>query len=131
MTTQTDPNENAWLAVRRAQQQFWSALQGKDRQAFEQLLADDFVSRSPGQPNQGRVEFIDTLTGFPARVLSVGSDNLEVHVWGDIAVVTGVQFARLQWPDGQEKMDKIAITNVFQEQQGHWILKLAHAIPLE
>jgi uncharacterized protein (TIGR02246 family) len=131
MTTQINSTENPQQAVRLAQQQFWTALQNKDRQDFEQLLADDFVSRSPGQPNQGRAEFIDTLTGFPTQVHSIGSDNLEVHVWGDIAVVTGVQFAQLKLPDGQEKVNMIAITNIFQEQQGHWVLKLAHAIPLD
>lgn len=129
--TQTDPNENPHGAVRQAQQQFWAALQSKDRQAFERLLADDFVSRSPGQPNQGRTAFIDTLTGFPAQVRWVSSENLEVHVWGEIAVVTGVQTAQLEWADGQLRANVIAITNVFQRQQGYWIMKLAHAISLD
>jgi uncharacterized protein (TIGR02246 family) len=129
--SQTTPNENASIVVRQVQQQFWTALQNKDRQAFERLLADDFVSRSPGQPNQGRTEFIDTLTGFPAQIRSVGSDNLEVHVWGEVAVVTGVQTAQLELANGQVRGNAIAITNVFQWQQGHWALKLAHAVSLD
>jgi uncharacterized protein (TIGR02246 family) len=129
--SQTNPNENASIVVRQVQQQFWTALQNKDRQAFERLLADDFVSRSPGQPNQGRTEFIDTLTGFPAQIRSVGSDNLEVHVWGEVAVVTGVQTAQLELANGQVRGNAIAITNVFQWQQGHWALKLAHAVSLD
>jgi uncharacterized protein (TIGR02246 family) len=129
--TQTDPNEKSPGAVRQVQQQFWAALQSKDRQAFERLLADDFVSRSPGQPNQGRTAFIDTLTGFPAQVRRVNSDNLEVHVWGEIAVVTGVQTAQLEWADGQVQTNVIAITNVFQRQHGYWVMKLAHAIFLD
>ena len=129
--TQINPRENPDFDVRQVQQQFWMALQGKDKQAFERLLADDFVSRSPGQPNQGRTAFTDTLTGFPAQVLSVGSDNLEVHVWGEIAVVTSVQTAQLELADGQVRTNKIAITNVFQQQQGHWVMKLAHAVSLD
>ena len=117
--------------VFQAQQQFWEALRNKDKIAFEHLLADDFISRSPGQPNQNRPAFIDTLTSFPARVRSIGSDDLEVRVWGNMAVVTGVQTAQLEFADGQVKENRIAITNVFQQHAGRWALKLSHAVSLD
>lgn len=82
--TQTPSNENIQQELFQAQGQFWAALQRKDRKALERLLADDFVGRSPGQSNQDRTAFIDTLTGFPIQVRSVGSDNLEVHVFGKL-----------------------------------------------
>ena len=129
--TQTHSNENIQQELFRAQEQFWTALQKKDRKAIERLLADDFIGRSPGQPNQARAEFIATLTDFPAQVLSVGSDDLEVHVWETIAVVTGVQSAQIQLGDGQLKQNRIAITNVFQQQDGRWLLKLAHAVSMD
>ena len=129
--TQTPSNENIQQELFRAQEQFWAALQSKDRKAFERLLADDFVGRSPGQSNQDRTAFIDTLTGFPVQVRSVGSDNLEVHVFGIVAVVTGVQVAQLELADGQVKENRIAITNVFQQQEGAWLMKLAHPISLD
>ena len=128
---QTELNENPHQAVRHVQEEFWNALKNKDREAFEKILDIDFIARTPGQPNQGRAGFIQSLIGFPAQVHSIGSDNLEVHIWGDIAVTTGVQSAEIELPDGQTKTNTIAITNVFQRQKGQWILKLAHAIPLE
>lgn len=124
-------NENIQLDIYQAQQQFWAALQSRDRKAFEHLLAEDFIGRSPGQSNQDRTEFIDTLTSFLAQVRSVKSENLEVHVWGTIAVVTGVQLAQVQLADGQVNENKIAITNVFQQQDGRWLLKLAHAVSMD
>lgn len=66
-------------AVLQTQNQFWAASKDKNSQAFEQILAEELVSRSARRPTQNRVEFNDTLTSFPAKVLSVGSDNLEVH----------------------------------------------------
>lgn len=129
--TQTINDKDRQLAVRQAQQQFWNALQNKDKQAFEYLVADDFIQRSPGQPNQDRTAFINTLTSFPGRVRSVGSDDLEVHIWGEIAVVTGVQLAEIELANGQVILNRIAITNIFKEQQGRWVLKLAHAVSLE
>ena len=129
--TPTHSNENIQQELFRAQEQFWAALQRKDRKALERLLADDFIARSPGQSNQDRTAFIDTLTGFPVQVRSVGSDNLEVHVFGIAAVVTGVQVAQLELADGQVKENRIAITNVFQQQEGGWLMKLAHPISLD
>jgi ketosteroid isomerase-like protein len=129
--TKTTNDKDRQLAVRQAQQQFWTALQNKDKQSFEYLVADDFIQRSPGQPNQDRTTFIDTLTSFPGRVRSVGSDDLEVHLWGEIAVVTGLQLAEIELANGQVMHNRIAITNIFQEQQGGWVLKLAHAVSLE
>jgi ketosteroid isomerase-like protein len=129
--TPTHSNENIQQELFRAQEQFWAALQRKDRKALERLLADDFIGRSPGQSNQDRTAFIDTLTGFPVQVRSVGSDNLEVHVFGIVAVVTGVQVAQLELADAQVKENKIAITNVFQQQEGAWLMKLAHPISLD
>ena len=125
-TTTHDPR----TAVQQAQGKFWSVLQSKDRQAFEHILAEDFVARSPGQANQDRTAFIDTLTGFPGQVRSIRSDDLEVHVWGDIAVVTGVQTAQIELSDGQLITNRIAITNIFQAQQDRWVMKLAHAVSL-
>jgi ketosteroid isomerase-like protein len=129
--TQTPFNENIQQELFQAQEKFWTALQSKDRKALERLLADDFIGRSPGQPNQDRTAFIDTLTGFPVQVRSVGSDNLEVHVFGIVAVVTGVQLAQLDLANGQVKENRIAITNIFQQQDGHWLLKLAHAVSMD
>jgi ketosteroid isomerase-like protein len=117
--------------IYQVQQQFWSALQSKDKGALEHLLAEDFIGRSLGHPNQDRTAFIDTLTSFPVQVRSVGSDNLEVHIFGTIAVVTGLQVAQLEFADGQVKENRIAITNIFQQQNGRWLLKLAHPVTLD
>ena len=116
--------------VLHTQNQFWAALKDKNSQAFEQILAEEFVSRAPRQPNQNRAEFIDTLTSFPAKVLSVGSDNLEVQIFDGTAVVTGVQSAQVQLPNGQIIVNTIAITNILQQQDGKWVMKLAHAVEL-
>ena len=127
----TASDENIQSDVDKAQGKFWAALQNKDRVAFERLLADDFISRSPGQPNQDRTAFIDTLTNFPAQVRSIGSDDLQVHVWESFAVVTGVQSAQLEFSNGQVKANRIAITNIYHQYEGRWLLKFSHAVSLD
>jgi hypothetical protein len=113
------------------QHRFWAALQHKNRAEFEEILAPDFVSRSPAQANEDREAFINTLTSFPMKVLSVGSDNLEVHVFEDVAVISGVQTAQIELPDGKVVPNVIAITNILQQQGGKWLMKLAHAVEMK
>ena len=117
-------------AVLTAQQRFWAALKAKDAALFERLLAPDFVSRSPGQPDQDHAAFIATLTGFPATILEVGSDSLAVHFFGDAAVVTGLQSARVALSDGKVVGHYIAITNVFVLTGAGWLMALAHPVEL-
>ena len=79
---------------------------------------------------QSREQFVETLTSFPAQVLSIGSDNAEVHVLGDVAIVTGLQVAQLEFIGGTQVANRIAISNVFRRVDGHWWMVLSHAVEL-
>jgi ketosteroid isomerase-like protein len=116
--------------IRRAQQQFWEALQNKDRARFEQVVAEEFVGRSPGQPNEDRAAFIHTLASFPARVLSVDVDGLEIHRFGEVAILTGVQVAQLQLPNGARAASRVMLTNVFRQSADGWRMVFSHAADL-
>jgi ketosteroid isomerase-like protein len=118
------------LAVRAVQHTFWKALKAKDAAMFESVLAEGFVSRSPAQADQDRTAFIHTLTSFPITVADVDSDNLQVHVFGDTAVISGVQVARLQMPGGSSVIQRIAITNVLHREDGVWQMVFSHAVEL-
>jgi ketosteroid isomerase-like protein len=126
----SEPSDDMRQAVLRAQNQFWTALENKDADLFEQILADDFVSRSPGQPNQTRAAFITTLTSFPASVLAVEADDLEIHIFGDLAVLTGVQVAQLRLPNGNAATNRLMITNIFRKRPDQWAMVLTHAVEL-
>jgi ketosteroid isomerase-like protein len=128
--TRQQASSRAAQAVLAAQHRFWSALQSKDATFFDEVLADDFISCAPGEPEQDRAAFITTLTSFPGTVLAVGSDDLAVHFVGSVAVVTGIQQARLALPNGQEVMSEIAITNVFVPAAEGWRMALAHPVEL-
>ena len=129
MSDQT--HESDKQAALEVQSQFWKALQDKDQSAFERLLADDFIARFPEQANQTRAAFISTLIDFPGKVLTIGSADLEVHLFGDMAVVTGVQLAQVQLLNGQIISDRLAITNILQKHRSQWLLKLSHAVELK
>ena len=119
-----------FASVLAAQRSFWTALQTKDTALFEQVLTEDFVSRSPGEPDQDRAAFIANLTRFPMQVVEVGSDDLAVHFVSGVAVVTGRQRARLALPNGRVVDNILAITNVFVPVAKGWRMALAHPVEL-
>jgi hypothetical protein len=53
-----------------------------------------------------------------------------VNVYGNIAVVTGLQIAKTAGDEGEEEKSAVAFTDVFVKQKGKWMLSLAHAVDL-
>jgi hypothetical protein len=53
-----------------------------------------------------------------------------VHFFGQNAVVTGLQQARVELPNGVVMVDDIAITNVLRPEGTSWVLVLAHPVEL-
>ncbi len=118
-------------SILQVQQRFWSALQTQFAVDFESVLAENYRCVSPNQPDQNRSEFIHIITSMPFIVSAVTCQNLQVDVWGDTAVLTGVQIAHMQLPNnGESVVDSIAITNVFNRVGEDWRMVLSHAVSL-
>jgi ketosteroid isomerase-like protein len=117
-------------AVLRVQTQFWQALQSRDAVLLAAVLAPEFVGRSPGEADQTREEFVATLTTFPVRIAEIGGEAIAVHVFGAVAILTGVQVARLELPDGKARSSRVMVSNVFCQRDLNWRLVLSHAFEL-
>ena len=117
-------------AILRIQEQFWQALQTKDATLFTTLLAPKFVGRSPGEPDQTRDEFIARLLAFPVPIRELAGEAIEVHVFGAVAVLTGVQVARLHLPEGKARSSRVMVSNVFCQEEQSWQMVLSHAFEL-
>jgi hypothetical protein len=117
-------------SILQVQQRFWSALQTQSAADFESVLAENYRCISPLQPDQNRSEFIRTLVSMPLMVKSITCDNLQVDVWDDVAVLTGVQIAQMSFSNGEGVTDKIAITNIFNRVSEEWLMVLSHAVSL-
>ena len=124
------PHQPTQQAVLRVQEQFWQALQTRDAVLLATILAPEFVGRSPGEADQTREEFITTLTTFPVRIAEVHGEAMAVHMFGEVAILTGVQVARLEWPDGQAQSSRIMLSNVYCQRVQSWRMVLSHAFEL-
>jgi hypothetical protein len=110
------PHQPTHQAVIRVQEQFWQALQTWGAVRLAIILASEFVGRSPVEADQTPEEFITTslrLPTFPFRIAEVHVEAGAVHVFGEVAILTGVQVARLEVPDGEVPSSRVLLSTVY------------------
>jgi ketosteroid isomerase-like protein len=112
------------------EEEIFTAVKNQDASALERLLTDDFVYRSPGSQEVTKVDFLNLSASFPHRIISIWGEEMKAHVYGNTAVMTGLQFAKTQTGEGQEETSVVMFTDVFVKQEGKWLLSLAHAVDL-
>jgi ketosteroid isomerase-like protein len=122
--------EAAEEAVLRAGREIFDAIRRKDAAALGQLVAQDFVHRAHDGAETGREEFLRGVASMPLEVVSVGGEHLRVSVYGEVAVMTGVQ--RAEWRQGEEAagISSVAFADVFALRGGAWLLVLAYGVEL-
>ena len=116
-------------SVLRLERETMDAIRAKDPKALERILSADFVYRTPGA-ELSRAEFLQNIASLPGRILSVEGTELRVNVYGDTAVLTGVQRSRLRTDDGAEHESAVAFTDIFVKANGRWRLALAYGVEL-
>ena len=116
-------------AVRRLERETMDAIRAKDAKALGRILSADFVYRTQ-DAEISRADFLKNIASLPGRLLSVEGRNLRVSVYGETAVLTGVQHAVLRTEDGVEHPSTTAFTDIFVKRRGRWRLALAHGVEL-
>lgn len=119
----------AQRAILLLEEEVFGAIKSRDAKLLESVLTDDFVYRSPGQ-EVGRDDFLKLCATFPYDITSIRGEELKVNVYDNLAVVTGLQFARAKSEEGKEETSVVAFTDVFVKQKDKWMLSLAHAVDL-
>ena len=128
------PEQVAQLVERellRIGQEIFSAIQRKDADAFGRYLAEDFVHRGRDGSSTKRADFLRGISELPVEILSISGENERVDVYGEVAIVTGVQRAEWRQGDGVGGVSLGAFTDVFARREGKWMLVLAYNVDLE
>jgi ketosteroid isomerase-like protein len=108
----------------------FAAIQSRDIEQLKNILAEDFVYRSPGNDELDREAFLQNIAAIPAEILSVNGTEQRVSVFGDVAVLTGVQRSTVRLDDGQEVVSAVAFTDVFARRVGRWAMVLAYGVEM-
>ena len=116
-------------SILRLEKAIMAYIRAKDTRALGRLLTADFVYRTPGA-EVSRADFLQGVASVPGRIISVGGEGLRVSVYGETAVLTGVQRARARAEDDTEQEGVSAFTDVFVKRRGRWLLALAYGVEL-
>ena len=127
---ETDAGEQVTREILEMERETMAAIERKDREALGRVLADDFVYRNPAGEELGREAFLNNIASIPFEILSVRGENLKVGVFGETAVLTGVQVATVRTEDGKEEVGRGAFTDVFVKREGRWLMALAYDVEL-
>ena len=123
----TTSDEQAILEIER---ETFEAIRNKDAEALDRLLDEGFVYRSPGGPESCKADFIKVASQLPVRILSVWGEELKVNIYGEAAVLTGVQHAKVLTDDGKEVISSVAFTDIFVKRLNGWAMTLAYGVEL-
>jgi ketosteroid isomerase-like protein len=115
------------LAIER---QIMAAIRQKDTAALEPLLAEDFCYRTHFGAETDKAGFLQSVTSTPFEILSLHGEELNVNIYGDTAVLTGVQIAEARPPEGEKEESVVAFTDVFVRRDGRWLMVLAYGVEL-
>ncbi|MFY1828800.1 nuclear transport factor 2 family protein [Myxococcus fulvus] len=121
---QTSEDVQALLSL---EQSIVRAIHARDTRALEGLMAEDMVFQT-GDTRMDRATFLANVADIPGTILSVETEPVSAHVFGDTGVLVGTQRARVRLPDGTEVMDVGHFTDVCQRRDGRWWVVLAHNV---
>lgn len=113
------------------EQEVFTAIQQKDVESLGHFLANDFVHRSPNGSEAGKEEFLRSISAMPVEVVSIRGEHQKVNIYGEVAVLTGVQ--RAEWRQGEvaEGASSVAFTDVFVMRGDSWLMVLAYGVDLQ
>jgi ketosteroid isomerase-like protein len=96
-----------------------------DTVALNRIYADDFIGVGPSGTVRTKPQVISDFTSGDLKFQSITTDDVQVRVYGDTAVETG-----LSTMIGQDKGKTVPrdtrFTRVWVKQQGHWRLVANH-----
>ena len=107
-----------------------NAIKNKDAMALAPMVADDFVYRTHFGAEADKAAFLNSIASIPLEIIAMRGEELNVNVYGDTAILTGVQVAEAKPPEGEPEEGAVAFTDVFVRRDGRWSMVLAYAVEL-
>lgn len=105
--------------------QIYDGIRQKDAGFLRQFLADDFVQRGADGTEASKEEFLRAISEMPFEIGSVKGEHERVSVFGEVAIMTGVQVAEWRQSDEEHGVSSAAFVDVFTRRDEKWLLVLA------
>jgi len=98
-----------------------AALKG-DSQAVGGIVANDFFAIDADGNRETRTTILDRFRNSPWKIASFQQQDLEIHLYGQTAVVTGVDRVQARDANGRDRSGAYRFLHVFQKRGGQWWL---------
>ena len=126
----SDPTNNSAEAILQIEREIMAAIKSKDATTLGPMLADEFIYRTHFGAEADKAAFLESIASFPVEILSLRAEELKVNVYGETAVLTGVQLAEARPPEGEAEESAVAFTDIFVRRDGRWLMVLAYGVEL-
>jgi uncharacterized protein (TIGR02246 family) len=124
-STSRDQKSSVEQAIRQLDHERIQAQIGADAVALDRIYADDFIGVGPSGRVRTKPQVISDFTSGDLKFQSITTDDVQVRVYGNTAVETG-----LSKMIGQDKGKAVPrdtrFTRVWVKQQGRWRLVANH-----
>jgi uncharacterized protein (TIGR02246 family) len=115
-------------AIRQLDKERIQAQIGSDVMALDRIYADDFLGVGPSGTVRTKMQVISDFTSGDLKFQSITTDEVQVRVYENTAVETGISTMV-----GQDKGKAVPLdtrfTRVWVQQQGRWRLVANHYSP--
>lgn len=130
MTDSNSVSAEVNQTILRLGQEIIAAIKNKDAATLDPLFAEDFIYRTHFGAEAGKAEFLQSIASMPMEILAIRREELKVNVYGETAVLTGVQHAEARPLAGEAEESVVAFTDVFVKREGRWLMVLAYGVEL-
>jgi ketosteroid isomerase-like protein len=116
------------VLIKEAEERLFAAIKAQDIPALEAELTEDFVHSALGGAENDRQAFLEGIRNMPYRVLELSGQDLRVRILGDMALLAGIQQARVALDEEKNLTARTAFVDVFVRTGEGW--RLRHAVEL-
>jgi hypothetical protein len=125
-----NPATTTESTVIQLERELLTAIKEKNLQVFNQLLAHDFVYRSPYTKDLAKSDFLDSIQASTVEINKIWFGEMKVSVLDKVVLVNGVQKAQLVAVDGNISIHQTAFSDVFVHRHGRWLLISSYGVEL-
>jgi len=111
--------------------QIYDGIRRKDAGFLRQFLADDFVQRGADGTEATKDQFLTAISEMPFELGAISGEHERVSVFGEVAIMTGVQVAEWRQSESDYGINRTAFADVFELRDGKWLLVLAFGADLQ
>ena len=124
-STSRDQRSSVEQAIRRLDKERIQAQIGADAVALDRIYADDFIGVGPSGTVRTKPQVISDFTSGDLKFQSITTDDVQVRVYENTAVETGLS-TMVGQDKGQTVPGDTRFTRVWVKQKGRWRLVANH-----